>query len=100
MVEYFKINNMTDIQTKEIKGLNLRHLYLIIIGTIITTSTVLITKNSIENKIVGISNDQATYGKINDMNFKIYDAKFNQFQNEIDVIKKDQETLREQLKNK
>lgn len=91
---------MTDIQTKEIKGLNLRHLYMIIIGTVITTSTVLITKNSIENKIVGVSNDQATYGKINDMNFKIYDAKFNQFQNEIDVIKKDQQTLMDQIKNK
>lgn len=91
---------MTDIQTKEIKGLNIRHLYMIILGTAITTSTVLITKNSIENKIIGISNDQATYGKINDMNFKIYDAKFNQFQNEIDMIKKDQEKLIDQMKGK
>lgn len=74
------------IDSKEIRGLNVRNLIAIIIATISIVTTVLATKSSLEGQIRDLMNNQATFGKINDMNFKIYDAKFENIQKQIDEI--------------
>lgn len=72
------------IDSKEIRGLNVKNLIAIIGATIATVTTVLVTKSSLEGQIRDVMNNQATFAKINDMNFKIYDAKFENFQKQVD----------------
>lgn len=78
----------SSIEKREIKGLTVRNFISIIIATITIVSAVLLSKNSLEDQIRDVRNDQITYGKINDMNFKISDAKFQYIQNQIDEINK------------
>lgn len=79
---------MEPLEVKEIRGLTFRNIIAIILATITIVSTVLVKTSSIETEITSIKNDQATYGKINDMNFKISDAHSLTLQDEIDEIKR------------
>lgn len=79
---------MTTVDTREIRGLNLRIIITIVIATISIVSTVLITKDSLQSQIQDIRKDQSQFGQVNDLNFKIFDIRVKSFEARLDAVEK------------
>lgn len=77
------------VDTKEIRGLNLRIMVTLVLATISIVSTVLITKNSLENQIRNVANDQVTFSKVNDLNLKIFDVKISSLESRLSAMEKE-----------